>query len=219
MEDEETHTYPDVHRMLKTCQLQDFKQEYENLLFDKFSELYQTMKNNGHIPEELYGRLGFPPDTNYNGDEIEKPDGISQEMRHRAKILSHDLHRKLRKKKEEAAVSGIKMKTDTDLVVCHDLFKRNDEVMKKIFPTGEESPLEDLKIKDFKPPSVKQLRAFIHIRLFETGTTPNGQGSKVLKNKGNVAEAESGVKNLIWGAHDCRGLPIKLARPATNDDG
>ena len=33
------------------------------------------------------------------------------------------------------------------------------------------------------------------------------------------AEAESGVKNIIWGAHNCRGLPIKLARPATNDDG
>ena len=25
MEDEETHTYPDVHKMLKTCKLQDFK--------------------------------------------------------------------------------------------------------------------------------------------------------------------------------------------------
>ena len=73
----------------------------------------------------------------------------------------------------------------------NDLFKQNDEAMKKIFPTGEESPLEDIQIKDFKPPSVNQLRAFIHIRLFGTGTIPNGQCSKVLKNKGNVAEVES----------------------------
>ena len=65
---------------------------------------------------------------------------------------------------------------------------------------------------------MKQLRAFIHIHIFDTGTIPNGQDSKVPKNKGNVAEAESGVKNLIWGAHNCRGLPIKLARPETNDD-
>ena len=144
MEDEETHTYPEVHKMLKTCKLQDFKQEYENLLFDNFSELYQTMKNNGHIPEEVYYRLGFPPDTKYNGDEIEKPDGIIQETRHRAKILRHDLQRKLRQKKEKAAVAGIKTKINTDLVVCHDLFKQNDEAMKKIFPTDEESPLEDL---------------------------------------------------------------------------
>ena len=178
MEDEETHTYPDVHKMLKTCKLQDFKQDYENLLFDNFSELYQTMKKNGHIPEEVYDRLGFPPDKNYSGDEIEKPDGIIQEMRHQEKILSHDLQRKLRQKKEKAAVSGIKTKINTDLVVCHDLFKRNDEATKKIFPTGEESPLEYLQKKDFKPPSVKQLRAFIHIHIFDTGTIPNGQGSK-----------------------------------------
>ena len=64
--------------MLKTCKLQYFKQDYENLLFDISSELYQTINNNGHIPEEVYERLCFPPDTNYSGDEIEKPDGISQ---------------------------------------------------------------------------------------------------------------------------------------------
>ena len=130
--------------------------------------MYQKIKNNSHIHEEVYDRLGFPPDTNYNGDEIEKPNGISQEMRHRAKILSHDLQRNLRQKKEEAAVDGIKTKINTDLVVCHDLFKRNDEAMKKISPTGEESPLEDPQKKDFKPPSVNQLRAFIHICLFDT---------------------------------------------------
>ena len=59
MEDEETHTYPDVHKMLKTCKIQDFKQEYENLLFDNLYELYQTMKNNDNIPEEVYDRLSI----------------------------------------------------------------------------------------------------------------------------------------------------------------
>ena len=54
MEDDKTHTYPDIHKMLKTCKLQDFKQEYENLLFANFSQLYQCMKNDGHIPEEVY---------------------------------------------------------------------------------------------------------------------------------------------------------------------
>ena len=78
MEDEETRTFPDVHKMLKTCKLQEFKKQYDNLLFDNLSELYLTMKNNGHIPEEVNNRLGFRPDTNYCGDEIEKPDGISQ---------------------------------------------------------------------------------------------------------------------------------------------
>ena len=99
IEDEYTHTYPDVFKMLITCKLVDFKQEYENLLFQNFSELYQKMKSDGHIPEETYDRLGFPPDTNYDGATVEKPYCIRQEMRHRAKVLSHDLQRSLRQKK------------------------------------------------------------------------------------------------------------------------
>ena len=58
------------------------------------------------------------------------------------------------------------MKRDDDLVLAHDLHKRNDEAMKRIFPTGEESSLMDLPLERFKPPTVKQLKAFIHVRLF-----------------------------------------------------
>ena len=49
------------------------------------------MKTKGHIKEEVYDSLGFPKDTNYDGKEVDKPDNISQEMRHRAKIISNDL--------------------------------------------------------------------------------------------------------------------------------
>ena len=75
----------------------------------------------GHISEEVYNQIGFPPDTNYEGEEVDKPDGISQEMRHRAKILSHELQQKLRKKKEDDAIAGIKEKDMHKLVVAHDL--------------------------------------------------------------------------------------------------
>ena len=56
------------------------------------------MKSNGHIPEDVYKRLGFPQDRNYSGDKVEKPNGISQETRHRANILSHTLQCAFRKK-------------------------------------------------------------------------------------------------------------------------
>ena len=205
--------------MLKTCKLQDFKKEYENLLFANFSELYQRMKKDGHIPEEVYTRLGFPQDTNYAGEEVDKPDGISQEMRHRAKLLSHDLQRELRQKKEKAAIDGAKQKVHNELVICHDLYVRNDEAMKKMFPTGEVTPLLELQLTDFKKPSVKLLKAFVHLRLFTTGTIPNGQGSRIPKNKGSVDEAATGVKNLLWTAHDMRCHPIILPRPETNEAG
>ena len=87
MIDEEIKTYPGIYMMMKTCKLIDFKQEYENLLFDNFSELYQIMKNIGHIPEDIYNRLGFPPDTHYGGKDVPKLDDITQEARYRVKIL------------------------------------------------------------------------------------------------------------------------------------
>ena len=80
--------------------LSKFKKEYEDLIVDNFTELYTTMKNKGHIPEEVYDRLGFIQDTNYDGDEVEKPDGISQEMRHGTKIPSNGLQRDSRKRNE-----------------------------------------------------------------------------------------------------------------------
>ena len=206
--------------MLKTCKLKDFKQEYENLLFDNFSESYQKMRKDGHIPEEMYKRMGVPPDMNYDGDEVDKPDKISQEMRHRARILSHDIQCKLRKKKEDAAVAGLKKKRLDDLVIAHDLHIRNDEAMKKIIPTGDEPPpLEDLPLTAFKGPNLKQLKAFVQIRLFNTATIPNGQGNMIPKNKGSVDAVATGAKNLIGAAYDCRNMPIILPRPQTNDDG
>ena len=86
MIDENTNTYPDIHRMLQTCK-GDVKQEVEDLIFTHFSELYHEMITKGHIAEEVYDRLSFPKDTDYSGKTVHKPDGITQEMRHRAKIL------------------------------------------------------------------------------------------------------------------------------------
>ena len=77
--------------MPKTCKLQDFKQEYKDLVFNNFSELYQYMEAHGHIPEEVYDRIGFPKDTNYASEPVAKSDNISQETRYQAKIISHKL--------------------------------------------------------------------------------------------------------------------------------
>ena len=98
MLDEKTNTYPDIYKMLKTFKLKNFKQEYEDLVFDNFLKLYQCIKLHGHISKEVYNRLGFVKDANYDGKLVGKPDAISQEMRHGAKILSHKLQRNLRRK-------------------------------------------------------------------------------------------------------------------------
>ena len=59
------------------------------------------MKKEGHNKEEVYEYMGFPPDTNYEGDIVSKPDEVTQENRHRAKILWNDLQCYLRRRKDE----------------------------------------------------------------------------------------------------------------------
>ena len=86
MLDKKINTYPDIIKMLRTCK-QEVKKEQEDLVFKHFSELYSIMKTDGHITEEVYDRIGFITDTNYDGKMVNKPDNISQETRHRAKIL------------------------------------------------------------------------------------------------------------------------------------
>ena len=47
MGDEKTRLYPDLYKKMKTCKLQDFKQEYKDLLVKNLLELYQTMNKMG----------------------------------------------------------------------------------------------------------------------------------------------------------------------------
>ena len=72
------------------------------------------MKTKGHIPESLYDDLKFPKDTDYAGKFVTKPDQIPQEMRHRAKILSHKFQCSLRRKKERDAELSITKKANNE---------------------------------------------------------------------------------------------------------
>ena len=66
------------------------------------------MKSDGHITENVYDRIGFYSDSNYIGGKVKKPDIISQETRHRAKILSHSFRYKLHQRNELGVFVAIK---------------------------------------------------------------------------------------------------------------
>ena len=125
MLDAKTHTYPDITMLLRTCK-SEVKQEHVNLIFSHFSELYSIMKNEGHITEEVYDRMGFPTDTNYSGTEVKKPDTISQETRHCAKILSHSPQRDFRQRKENDVLTAKRKKENYHLVGQNGIHERND---------------------------------------------------------------------------------------------
>lgn len=125
MIDKKIHMYPYIVKLLQTCK-SEIKQGAEDLIFTHFSELYTIMKIDGHIKEEVYDHLRFKSDSNYAGDTIDKTDGITQEMRHRAKILGNALQYQLRQQKEDDALAVVETKEMNKPVISHDLYTCND---------------------------------------------------------------------------------------------
>ena len=73
---------------------------------------------------------------------LKKPNRISQEMRH-AKILSHDLQRSLRRRKEEDALLQVLKKADNDKILNLILHNKNDKEMKELIPQEEDRTIKN----------------------------------------------------------------------------
>ena len=180
------------------------------------------MKTEGCINEEVYDCLGFPQDTDYSDKEVDKPGTISLENRHRAKVLSNSLQRVLHKMKKTDSFMSVKHKMTTELVAYNGLHDRNSISIIKLFPIAAEDEDHDyanLPNAAFKNVTIPFLKAFIHVKLFETANIPTGQASKILKNKGKLEEAEAGVHNLLLVEFSSRELPVILSKSKIDDDG
>ena len=177
MIDAATETYPDIVRMLQTWKSK-VTQQQEELVFFNFSELYTIMKRDDHITEEVYDRLGFVKDTDYASNDVDKPDEISQEMRHRAKVISHNLQCQLRDRRALSGIIAKKKSIDNGRIKQNSLHKTHDEALVKIFiknddeTANEENNYGCLPINAFSKCNVNMLKAFIHVRLFESATIP-----------------------------------------------
>ena len=165
--------------------------------------------------------MGFIKDTDYKGKEVAKPDEVSQEMRHRAKIISHELQCKLRRGKEEKAAEEEKRKKTNESIKRNKLLNENGKAIEEIFKNvpEEQQNLQDITIKHFKKVNVPLLKAFIRVRYFNTSIIPKGQASLLKKKKGTVESAEAGEDNLIRLAYDTRMKDVLMIRPDVDEDG
>ena len=73
----------------------------KHLCVDDFGTLYHSMDEHGHVPDEVFETLGFPIDLDENGKPVRCPAGISQEHLQRAKSLSHENQKKLRRNRKD----------------------------------------------------------------------------------------------------------------------
>ena len=151
MIDKNTLTYPDFKKLLQTCKLSDFKREYEDLIVNNFNELYELTNECGHIPEDVFNRLGFPKDTDYDGDTVERQAAISNEMQQRAKIISHKFQRKLRTQKEVEAREKVHRDIIDELKMKHEIHQANDTCEDKLFKVSQLTAgnFEDIPMSSF----------------------------------------------------------------------
>ena len=142
-------------------------------------------------------------------------------MRHRAKILSHRLQRNLRQRKEREAQNKERERVKDKLVLCNELFKKNETAENKMFKEAAvaQGSYINLPIDAFKKPTVPELTAFKHVRTFGTGTVPRGKSHLIQGKKGKLEEAMLGDVNLILSCYEDHEKPIILPRPITDDNG
>ena len=223
MIDKNTLTYPDFKKLLQTCKLSDFKREYEDLIVNNFNELYELTNECGHIPEDVFNRLGFPKDTDYDGDTVERQAAISNEMQQRAKIISHKFQRKLRTQKEVEAREKVHRDIIDELKMKHEIHQANDTCEDKLFKVSQLTAgnFEDIPMSSFahRNVTIPLLTAFVYCRLYTVGKPPRGRNNKIPSTKGKLENAAAGDDNLIRAAFECRGRPKVLSRPEICDDG
>ena len=87
MIDTKANHLPDFDSMLKTCrrQVTDTKR---NLIFNKFTEMYNKVTTKGHISDDAFNRLSHPNDKDGTGNHYIRHVKISDEKCQRAKILN-----------------------------------------------------------------------------------------------------------------------------------
>ena len=131
-------------------------------------------------------------------------------MQQRAKILSHQSQQLLRSKKKRDAARSIIEKEEKEGKQCQAHHKNYNEAKEKLSTVSRDSPLSANTLEHFFKLNKQMLKAFIHVRLFTSGTTPKGQAKMIPDKKGKIEDALRGEENLLLVAHRSRNLPVIL---------
>jgi hypothetical protein len=98
MIDERTKHWPDMKAILRTCKNIKLTDKEEENIIQLFPKLYAEQMEKGHLSDDFLEGLGFMPDRNFSGETVRRTAAITDESSQRAKCLSHEYQRDLRKR-------------------------------------------------------------------------------------------------------------------------
>ena len=102
------------------------------------------------------------------------------------------------------------------------MFKLNDICDGKFFKECPDTThnYEDLLIDKFKKPYKNELRGFVHVRTFKTGSIAKDDPTRIPDKKRKLEDAKDGEENnLIRAAYAICCTSLIMDRPNTNEDG
>jgi hypothetical protein len=176
------------------------KDEIE-LCYESFPSLLKYFMEHGHIPDDVFKVHGIPDDINSSGSKVKRTAGIANELSQRAKCLSHEFQRRLRKEREEnirdmqIARNELKFAQHRQKIEFN---KRCEAAIKQQLPP-ENDNFEAATLQMFLKPLARELEAFIMAR-------DSIKKRATLKN-GSLSQAESGEMTLVTVAHALRMKP------------
>jgi hypothetical protein len=185
-----------------------------------FPLILRYQLDHGHVPDSVYEELGYPIDTDMDGNEVRRDATISQENHQRSKCLSHSYQRQLRENRliEIQAEATRKVAKEANALVR--LLDTNTAAeAKMIAGTGKNrNEIGELDKEHFKRPTGPELKAFVHARMYNTYKLPPG-APKWPKNKGSLNDIDSTplVACFIQQAWDVRSEIVKLKIPSKED--
>ena len=162
----------------------------------EFVPLFRILEKNGCITDEEYISRGFPQNFTPSGREVIRPHSIdSREWNHRGKPMNHPLLMADQVKHTETAITALRLKESVDKAKFDKMMQSNKAWEEKlessilnILKPGEESTgfAKTSEMKHFELPTVPELKAFVHCRLYEGISKKRGEPSMPSK-KGSQA--------------------------------
>ena len=206
---------PNVEGMIRKNDRPAFDKAQLELHTDHFKGLfdsyYNLMSISGHIDETEFDKNGVEKDRDSQGNEVEKYQGLMQENRQRAKIISHEKQRQKRKEIWQERQDELKQDERNAYADEQKHFKLNsecEEMLKKqlilIGPDNYVPKLADLKgnkqcfgdmKKDGIYPSPAHIKEFCKVRL--NRTIQNNRKPKYATVKGKRGELIDTAMSLL----------------------
>ena len=205
---------PDLKVMIQGTLRRDMHDWEWSLVRSHFVDLARVLLKLGHIPDKEFIDRGFPADLDLLGEEVFRPDSVTQEHLQRAKIMDHPHQVELRARLERENRAKENEKTAKERALCNKYIDVNRLSEKKLLRLMGELETSGRRIlcratlENFAALKSDELKAFAFVRKHDI---PKPATLGLPKNKGKLEESrEEGANTLIRAAFDLRKKNVKL---------